>query len=400
MNTTMYGRVIDHPMNILIRIAVGIVCLVNVAVPYHVSNAEEAWRGVDLSYVNELDDCGVVYRLGGVEKDPYQIFSELGANVVRLRLWHTPTNDPFPTDYSGIEDVKRGIARAKRLNMRVLLDFHYSDTWADPGRQLIPEAWRHAESMEEQAELLFTYTAETLLSLSREGLWPDFVQIGNEINSEMLRQRPVEEGDTIDWHRQVTFVNAGLLAVQAIERATGESTRTIIHIAQPENVEWWFDSALAAGLVDFDIIGISYYPKWSRLPFEQIDFAVDTFRRRYGHDVVIVETAYPWTMRWNDNRHNILWTDSVLQSYPATRRGQRDYLIDLMSGVLRGGGLGVVYWEPAWVSSKCRHSDSDAAGSSWENATFFTFDRNNVHEGADFLGYDYGALENSLDSLQ
>ena len=396
----MYGRVIDHPMIVLVRIAVGVVCIVSVAVLYHVSNAQETWRGVDLSYVNELHDCGVVYRLGGVEKDPYQIFSELGANVVRLRLWHTPTNDPFPTEYSGTEDVKRGIERAKRHNMRVLLDFHYSDTWADPGRQLIPEAWRHAESTEEQAELLFTYTAETLLDLSREGLWPDFVQIGNEINSEMLRERPVEEGDTIDWQRQVTFVNAGLLAVQAIERATGESTRTIIHIAQPENVEWWFDSALAAGLLDFDIIGISYYPKWSRLPIEQIDSAVDTSRRRYGHDVVIVETAYPWTMRWNDNRHNILWTDSVLQSYPATRRGQRDYLIDLMSGVLRGGGLGVVYWEPAWVSSRCKHSDSDSAGSSWENATFFTFDRNNVHEGADFLGYDYGALENALDSLQ
>ena len=126
-------------MNVRIRIAVGVVCIFNVAVPYHVANAEAIWRGVDLSYVNELDDCGVVYRLGGVEKDPYRIFSELGANVVRLRLWHTPTNEPFPTQYSGIQDVKRGIERAKYHNMRVLLDFHYSDTWADPGRQLIPQ---------------------------------------------------------------------------------------------------------------------------------------------------------------------------------------------------------------------------------------------------------------------
>ena len=161
----------------------------------------------------------------------------------------------------------------------------------------------------------------------------------------------------------------------------------MLHIAQPENVGTWVDAAAEAGILDFDIIGLSYYAKWSKMPFNRIEEAIRRLHQRYGKDVVVVETAYPWTLRYNDRAHNILGADSLIDGYPATKDGQRRMLIDLMNAVLRGGGLGVVYWEPAWVSSRCRTRWGE--GSHWENAALFDFYPGNLHRGADFLGYDY-----------
>ena len=353
--------------------------------------AQDIWRGVDLSYVNELEDCGAVYRYEGEVADPYAIFAGKGANIVRLRLWHSPDW----TEYSTLPDVTRSIRRAKQHDMAVLLDFHYSDDWADPGNQIIPAAWRTAKTTEELAQRLYDYTYETLMTLDEQGLLPEYVQVGNEINTEMLLTEEIAEHTPINWERNVVLLNAGISAVRQVSDDSGKTIGLMLHVAQPENVGSWVDAAAEAGILDIDIIGVSYYAKWSKMPFNLVEEAIRRLHHRYGKDVVVVETAYPWTLRYNDQAHNILGADSLIDGYPATQDGQRRLLIDLTSAVLRGGGLGVVYWEPAWVSSRCKTRWGH--GSHWENAALFDFHPGNLHKGADFLSHDYS---NEVESAQ
>ena len=345
--------------------------------------AQEIWRGVDVSYINELEDCGTVYRASGEIRDPFDILADKGANLARFRLWHNPDW----TEYSTLPDVTKSIRRARDKGMRVLLDFHYSDDWADPQNQKIPAAWRQAGSVEEVAELLYDYTFTTLMTLNEQDLLPDYVQVGNEVNHGIARAHPRDDSWGENPERNTALLNAGIMAVQDVGVRVGRPLKVMLHIAQPENVEPWLDAAVTAGILDFDIIGVSYYAKWSKTPFELMESAIRRLRHRYGKDVVIVETAYPWTLRFNDQAHNILGADSLLDGYPATQDGQRRKLIDLMSAVLKGGGLGVVYWEPAWVSSRCKTRWGQ--GSHWENASLFDYQRVNLHKGADFLSHDY-----------
>lgn len=340
------------------------------------------WRGVDLSYVNELEDCGAVYRVDGRVDDPYRILSAAGANVVRLRLWHTPEW----TDYGTLADVKKSIRRAKQAGMEVLLDFHYSDDWAHPGKQLRPAAWRDAATPDELAARLGRYTRDVLGELSDDGLLPEYVAVGNEINTDLLIDEEVAEDRAIDWERNVVLLNAGIAAVRAIAERAKTAPAVMLHVAQPENVERWFDGAVDAGIRDFDLIGVSYYPKWSSTPFAEIENAVQGFRRKYGRDVVIVETAYPFTLEGKDAASNLLGEDSLIDGYPATEAGQRQFLIDLTQAVLDGGGLGIVYWEPAWISTGCGTRWGE--GSHWENAALFDF-RDRLSEGADYLRHRY-----------
>lgn len=344
--------------------------------------SDDLWRGVDLSYVNELEDCGAVYSDHFGRTDPYEIMNAAGANIVRLRLWHNPQW----TEYSTLDDVRTSISRARAADMKVLLDFHYSDDWVHPGKQIIPEAWSDATSDDEVAQRLYDYTRTSLMSLAADGLLPEYVQIGNETNTEMLITEEVAEDSPINWERNVKFLNAGIEATREVSAELDTPIGIMLHIAQPENVEPWFHDAAKAGLHDFDMIGISYYAKWSKMPFSLMEQAVARIRSEFGKDVVVVETAYPWTLRGNDPANNLLGEDSLIEGYPATINGQRKQLIDLMNAVVSNGGLGVVYWEPAWISSDC--STRWGEGSHWENAALFDFD-GRLHPGAEFLSLPY-----------
>lgn len=334
--------------------------------------------GVDLSYVNEVEDCGAVFLEGGIPQDPYDIFENHGANLVRARLWH----DPTWTDYSTLEDVKKTFSRAEQAGMATLLDFHYSDDWADPGTQNIPAAWEDIEDLDELAQAVYQYTYDVLLELDREGLMPDFVQVGNETNSGMLKK--VME---LDWSRDAKLFNAGIQAVRDAAKKTHTSPQIILHIAQPENTGWWFREAQSNGVTDFDVIGISYYPQWSSYSITDMGSQVTYLRQAFGKEVMVVETAYPWTYdAAPETADNILNTG--LRGYPASPAGQRQFMIDLTQSLINNGALGVVYWEPAWVSTEC--FTRWGQGSHWENATFFDFQNGNeLHEGIDFLSYPY-----------
>ena len=176
------------------------------------------FAGVDLSYVNEVESCGARYRADGRDRDPYELFAERGANLVRLRLWHSPDW----TDYSTEADVTRSIQRARRAGMQVLLDFHYSDDWADPQKQTIPAAWAaDIGDAEALARHVYDYTRGVLERLGTRGLMPEMVQIGNETNTAMLRPADTT-GEPIDWQRNAKILNAG---IRAVRDAAAESRR-------------------------------------------------------------------------------------------------------------------------------------------------------------------------------
>ena len=349
--------------------------------------AGEFWFGADLSYVNEMEDCGGVYREDGTVKDPFVLFADHGTNLVRVRLW----NDAEWTDYSDLADVKKTIRRSREQDMQVLLDFHYSDDWADGDKQIIPKAWAHIEDTQELAQALYDFTLETLLELDREGLLPEMVQVGNETNPELMRG-PEDGSEPIDWKRNAALLNAGIRAVRAAARQAGKPIRVMLHIAQPENVLPWFAAARDAGVSDFDQVGVSYYRRWSSEGFEGLSDVLKEVKRRYpDREVILVETAYPWTLEYADEAPNLLTENTLMDGYPATVEGQTAYLQDLTQLVIHAGGSGIVYWEPAWISTSC--STRWGQGSHWENATFFDFrNGNELLPSIEFIrkAYDFG----------
>ena len=343
--------------------------------------APERFAGVDLSYVNEIEACGAQYRLDGKLRDPYELFAEAGANLVRLRLWNNPTW----TNYSTEPDVTRSIERAHKAGMHVLLDFHYSDDWADPQQQRIPAAWAaDIDDADKLAQHVYEYTRDVLARLNERDLLPYMVQVGNEINSQMLRA-PDTTGVPIDWMRNAKILNAGIRAVREVKAKDGASPKVMLHVAQPENVEPWFAAAATAGVRRADYIGVSYYPKWSKLNLPQAQAALTRVRKRFNTDIIIVEVSYPFTLRdAGDHAANLLGGDSLLKGYPATLAGQNRFMNDVVKMVLGAGGVGVVYWEPAWVSSGCK--TRWGTGSHWENATLFDFTmKNELTPAASFL---------------
>jgi arabinogalactan endo-1,4-beta-galactosidase len=337
------------------------------------SSAGTFYFGADLSFANEMQDCGAVLRVGGKPQDEFEIFKGAGFNLVRVRLW----NDPDWTRYGNLADVEKTIRRAKAQGMTVLLDFHYADTWADGDKQPIPKAWLPVkDDPKALSKALYDFTYATLGTLAKDGLMPDMVQVGNETNPPMLGGK---KGEPIDWTRNAMLLNAAIRAVRDAGAAARASPQVMIHIAQPENVEPWFHDAVAAGVTDFDVIGVSYYPKWSKETLAGLGATINRLRRRYGADVMVVETAYPWTFDYADSLPNVLGSqESLLPQYPATPDGQRRFLEDITQTVIANDGDGVVYWAPDWVSTNCK--TPWGVGSSWENATFFDF-----HHGDELL---------------
>jgi arabinogalactan endo-1,4-beta-galactosidase len=276
--------------------------------------------------------------------------------------------------------------------METLLDFHYSDNWADPGAQEIPAAWASIESDEELAQALYDYTYDTLMDLHSAGLMPDFVQVGNETNPGLLKGASMRQ----DSARDALLFNAGIRAVRAAAEAAGSDTRVLLHVAQPENTGWWFREAAAAGITDFDLIGISYYPQWSSFSISGLASQVADLRRMYGKDVMILETGYPWTLEGADEAGNVLTQGQ--RAYPLSPEGQLKFMQDLSQALRSSGALGSVYWEPAWVSTGC--STRWGQGSHWENAAFFDFqDQNELLPVIGYMQQDYATPPEAADGV-
>lgn len=290
--------------------------------------------------------------------------------------------------------------------MEVMLDFHYSDFWADPSRQWKPEAWNGVEETGELGDSLYQYTYAILTHLVLEGLAPAIVQVGNEINGNILIERTSQAIDghspgmyPVDWSRQVALLQRAIEAVEQVNAEQGTTIRSLVHVAQPDNAEHWFPQASAAGLNNYDIIGLSYYPEWSDYSIRELGDFVAFLVEEYGKEVMIVEAGYPWTFENNDRAGNVLGWDSKLDVYgnQVSQEIQRDFLTELSWLVRENGGTGLVYWEPAWVSTGC--SSHWGVGSHYDNATLFDFN-NKLHPGADYLGWNYNQIPPGLENRQ
>jgi arabinogalactan endo-1,4-beta-galactosidase len=338
-----------------------------------------AYLGADLSYVNEMEDCGAVYRLHGRSIDPFRLLKREGGNLVRVRIWNNATW----TKYSNYPDVLKTIRRAHSAGLQVLLDFHYSDDWADGGKQTAPVAWAKL-STDDQVSALHDYTLDTLRKLDSDGAMPEMVQVGNETNPELLGGK---ENVPINWQRNARLLNAGIEAVEEAGRSGSIAPRIMLHIAQPENILPWFDAATKAGVKGYDIIGISYYSKWSKWNFPQLKETISAARSRYSKDVIVVETGYPFTLQGADSANNLLGKDALISGYPASPEGQRRYMLALTQLTLDSGGVGVVYWEPYWVSTRC--GTRWGHGSDWENATWFDYEKHEALPVFEWLHHKY-----------
>jgi arabinogalactan endo-1,4-beta-galactosidase len=350
-------------------------------------NWNEFVMGVDLSYVNAVQDAGGIYRDSSVTKDPYQIFKIHGANTVRVRLWHnTSWQIPYNggKQYSNLADVEKTIQRAKAAGMAVNLDFHYSDRWADPGTQETPAAWQGL-ALNVLKDSVYQYTLSVLNYLKSKNLVPEMVQIGNETNTGMLF--PVGKVTGNSWTSFATLLNSGIKAVRDFSSGSSIKPQIILHVAKLTDADWWAGNITANGVTDFDILGISHYYVYSTITsMNAIGPMIGSLKNKYGKKIMIVETAYPWTGSGADNYNNVISGSTGFSTYAVSKEGQYQFMKDLTQQVISGGGSGIMYWEPGWISSSFK--DQWGTGSSWENNTLFDFSGNAL-PGMDYMNFVY-----------
>lgn len=330
--------------------------------------------GIDLSYVNAvIDHGGKFLNQSGNETEVYQYLSDEGANVVRVRLWHTPDwqNALYGSiKYSHLTDVTNTIRKAKDAGMKVNLDLHYSDDWADPAKQATPKAWQNA-NLEVLKDSIYKYTYAVLQHLKNQNLTPEYIQVGNENNGGMCF--PIGKINNNNFTNFGQLLTSGIKAVRDFSQTSDIKPQIILHVAQLQNADFWVNGVMNnAGITDFDILGLSHYYLWSDVnTMQEITTKIKDLTAKTGKEVMIVETAFPWTTNNADNYGNIISGTNLPSGYQATKNGQLKYMKELTQAVIDGGGKGVMYWEPCWISSKLK--DQWGTGSSWDNNTFFDF---------------------------
>jgi arabinogalactan endo-1,4-beta-galactosidase len=351
-------------------------------------NWDKFAMGADLSYVNQVQDYGGVYKDSGMVKDPFVIFKNNGANVVRVRLWHNPQwIAPLNGGklYNDLKDVEKTMQRAKSAGMAVSLDLHYSDTWADPNSQPTPAAWAGL-SLAILKDSVYNYTLAVLNYFKSKNLVPEMIQVGNENNNGMLW--PVGKTNGADYSAFCTLLKAGIKAVRDFSATSAIKPQIILHVAQLQDAGPWLAKVIGTnGVTDFDIIGLSHYFKWSTVhAMADIKSNLINIKATWNKKVMVVETGYPFTDKSADSYNNIIAGDVGVTGYPVTQQGQLQYMKDLTQTVIDAGGTGVMYWEPAWISSSLR--DLWGQGSSWENMALFDFGGNSL-PGMRFMTWPY-----------
>ena len=344
--------------------------------------------GADLSYVNHVQDYGGVYKDSGVVKDPFIIYRNYGANVVRVRLWHNPVwLAPLKGGkvYSDLKDGEKTIQRAKAAGMVVSLDFHYSDCWADPSNQNISAAW-NGLAFNVLKDSVYNYTLSVLNYLKSKNLTPEMVQVGNETNQGML----FNPGKVVNnnWLPFADLLKSGIKAVRDFSATSTIKPQIILHVAKLTDADYFANGVMnVGGVTDFDILGISHYYVYSTITsMSDVSTMIRSLKAKYNKKIMIVETAYPWTSQGTDSYANVISGSAGFNGYGASSDEQYRYMKDLTQQVISGGGSGVMYWEPAWITSSLK--DEWGTGSSWENNTFFDF-TGNVLPGINFMTYAY-----------
>ncbi len=303
--------------------------------------------GVDISSIIEVENAGgVFYDANGNATDIFELLASYGINYVRIRLWNDPYDEDGNSFGGGGNDLETDIAIAKRAvaaGMKVCLDFHYSDFWADPSKQSIPREWADY-SYEELRQVVYDYTYEVLMRFEEEGCLPSMVQTGNEINNGMMWPN----GTSSTW--QAIYFAAATSAVKAVD----ESIKTVLHLANGASysvISGVLDQYIALG-VDFDVIGLSYYSYWHGT-ISEFQECVEQLNANYDQEICVMEYSYAYGDDSNSYTANIFSSENDEESggYKATVQGQASYIHDVNEVIASvSHGIGTFYWEPAWLA--------------------------------------------------
>ncbi|MBR1508221.1 MAG: glycosyl hydrolase 53 family protein [Eubacterium sp.] len=377
-------------------------------------------KGMDVSTLIEEEACGAVYFDGGVQGDALGILKKYGTNYVRLRLWNDPYDENGEPYGAGTNDLDKTITlakRAKALGMKVLLDFHYSDFWADPGKQNVPKAWKNF-TKEQLTSAVYGYTVFCLTKMRENGVLPDMVQVGNEITNGLLWPM----GKKPDFDNIAEFVSSGIRGVRSVD----SDIPVMLHLDNggfnSMYVEW-FDNYIRRG-EDFEIIGLSYYPFWHGT-LDELSYNMKDMAARYGKKIVVAEVSMGFSMEdyrryevpeevlrgtvsgdaprdtepgdavtaadryINENLMGMATRPELLEklTYPMTPEGQADFMHDVMKRIAEvPGGLGFFYWEPAWIpvpgcgwatEAALRYTgEKGPGGNEWANQALFDYEGN------------------------
>ena len=346
--------------------------------------------GADVSSLKKSEDLGGVYLTDkGHPADALAILKAHGVNWIRLRVFVNPADG-----YHGTPELLTMARRAMELGLKVLVDFHFSDFWADPGKQWTPDAW----AGETFAQLQTTYSAYirgVMHDLAEQHTPPAMVQLGNEIQSGMLWDYAAnwtgtscaDDGfgnvpttytcvaHTENWDNLASLLTLGYNTVKSVF----PKTKVMLQLADGGSngtYQWWFDNITTRN-VPFDVIGVSYYEYWHG-PLAALQYNLDDVTARYDKDAIVVETAYPFTVAPGDSTPNSVDTPLLVPGYPATPAGQAANFRDIMSivrAVPNGHGLGVFYWDATWtaVPGNGWSPRDPNSGNAWENQALFDY---------------------------
>lgn len=337
-------------------------------------------KGMDVSMIMELESYGASYYLNGKKEDLFCLLKTCGVNMVRLRIWPDPYDEEGNPYGGGMNDLKTTIEIAKRVvenGMEIMLDFHYSDFWADPSKQVKPKAWK-ALSGKELETAVYLHTVDTLKALRNQKLIPAMVQVGNEITKGLLWP----DGYVDQTERMAALLQAGIKGV----REECPNAKIVLHLdfgTDNGMYRQWFDRIEPYAL-DFDVIGMSYYPHWNG-SLQLLSDNMNDISSRYGKEVLVAETSIGFTTDTLGCK-GIVFSEEQEKAtgYPATVEGQEAFLRELyhtVRNVQNKKGIGVFYWEPAWLaipdctwaseSGRLYMNDHAEAGNAMANQALF-----------------------------
>ncbi len=307
--------------------------------------ADDFVLGMDASSVVSLEASGVKYfDFDGKETDVFKVLADSGVNTIRVRVWNNPF-DKNGNGYGGgnctIDTAVEIGKRATKYGMNLMVDFHYSDFWADPAKQKVPKAWSTL-NVDEKADALYNFTKDSLQKLCDEKIRISMVQVGNETNNGNVA------GET-EWKNSHKLFAAGAKAVREI----CPKALVVLHFANPEkagNYDY-YAKMLKQYNVDYDVFATSYYPYWHGT-LTNLQTTLSAISKTYGKKVMVAETSYAYTEKDTDFHNNTISSHTgVTANYPFSVQGQADSVRSVVDTIAHTtGGIGVCYWEGTWIT--------------------------------------------------
>lgn len=356
--------------------------------------SEDFIKGMDISSIISLEESGVkYYNADGQEQDLFQILADAGVNYIRVRVW----NDPYDSKGGGYGggncDVEKAAEigkRAAECGMKLLVDFHYSDFWADPAKQKAPKEWAHM-TYANKVQAMYDWTVESVNAILASGSDIGMIQIGNEINSGMA-------GET-DWTRITELLGQASKAIRDVSAQQGREIPIAVHFTNIDNKNGIMNVAQTledAGL-DYDIFGVSYYSFWHGT-MQNLTDVLTELNTRFGKETCVMETSYAYTLEDGDGFANSVSEVDLVEGYAATVQSQATNIRDIMAATAAAGdsALGIFYWEGAWVPVGPATADNspiwEQYGSGWASSTAKKYDPNDAGQYYGGCSWDNQAM--------